>query len=74
MQWHEKCTTDHESHCKCYNCCAFREQKNASLEILDVSWNGMAHTGTVALAQAIRVNKTLRVLDIRSVATPHSLA
>ena len=35
------------------------------MEILDLSWNGFSNTGVAALGVALKVNKTLKVLDIR---------
>jgi len=40
-------------------------QKNQSLEILDLSWNGISNTGVAAMGVALRVNASLKVLDIR---------
>ena len=40
-------------------------QKNASLEVLDLSWNGLQNSGGIAIGQALKVNKSLRVLDLR---------
>ena len=51
--------------------CYLIVQKNQSLEILDLSWNGLSNTGVAAMGVALRVNKTLKVLDIRSVVGAH---
>jgi Ran GTPase-activating protein (RanGAP) involved in mRNA processing and transport len=40
-------------------------QKNLTLEVLDVSWNGFGERGMKELQNALKINKRLRVLDLR---------
>ena len=39
-------------------------QVNTSLEVLDLSWNGMGAEGSAALQQSLQGNNTLKVLDL----------
>jgi len=45
-------------------CVCLMLQKNSVLEVLDVSWNGLGAVGAEALKQALKLNKTLLVLDL----------
>ena len=40
-------------------------QKNQTLEVLDVSWNGFGERGMKELQNSLKINKRLRVLDLR---------
>lgn len=39
-------------------------QKNVSLKMLNLAWNGFANEGAVALGKALEKNRTLKSLDI----------
>ena len=41
-------------------------KNHATLEVLDLSWNGLADDGTVFLVQALKVNTTLLKLNLTS--------
>lgn len=46
---------------------SFLYQNNQTLKVLNLSYNGLANEGAVAIADALKVNSTLEELDIRSV-------
>lgn len=51
---------------------SFLYQNNQTLKVLNLSYNGLANEGAVAIADALKVNSTLEELDIRSVISePH---
>ncbi len=39
-------------------------QTNATLEVLDMSWNGFGLAGATVLQKALQANTTLKVLDL----------
>jgi hypothetical protein len=39
-------------------------QKNRTIEVLDLSWNGLGSAGAEALKTALKINTTLKVLDL----------
>ena len=49
------------------NVLSFLYQNNQTLKVLNLSYNGLANEGAVAIADALKVNSTLEELDIRSV-------
>lgn len=39
-------------------------QVNSTLEVLDISWNGLGYEGAVVLSKCLKANKGLRDLDV----------
>lgn len=39
-------------------------QENFTLKILNLAWNGFGNDGALAMGEALKVNSTLRELDL----------
>lgn len=47
-----------------YTCSCFILQENISLKVLNLAWNGFGNDGALAIGEALKVNSTLRELDL----------
>lgn len=47
-----------------YTCSCCISQENISLKVLNLAWNGFGNDGALAIGEALKVNFTLRELDL----------